>query len=60
MSQWLSPATLALVAEEIIPEIEAMGADGLEDLGRCSGCGADLLTEGCPSCQFPDDLEDSI
>jgi hypothetical protein len=60
MSQWLSPQTLALVIEEVIPGLEAVGADGLDDLGRCSECGADLLTEGCPSCQFPDDFPDPV
>lgn len=60
MSQWFSPERIALVAEEILPELETLGPDELADLGRCSECGADLFTEGCPSCQLPDDYQDGV
>ncbi len=52
---WISPENLALVVEEIIPDIDVQDPDDFDDLGRCVECGADLLTEGCPSCQFPSD-----
>ncbi len=54
-SRAFSPENLALIVEEVFPDIAAQGSDELDDLGHCEECGADLLTEGCPSCQWPSD-----
>lgn len=55
MSMSFSPETLALMIEEVFPDIAPEGAEDFDDLGRCQDCGADLFTEGCPSCQDPTD-----
>ncbi len=52
---WISPENLALVVEEIIPDIVVQDADDFDNLGQCAECGADLMIEGCPSCEFPSD-----
>jgi heterodisulfide reductase subunit C len=49
----LSPQKLAILVEEVIPDLDDQD---LDDLGRCVECGADLFTEGCPSCEFPGDF----
>ena len=56
MSLSFSLETLALMIEEVFPEIAAVGSDDLDGLGICPDCGADLYTEGCPSCWRPTDL----
>ena len=54
-SMSFSPETLAQMIEEVFPDIEAQGTYNFDDLGRCPDCGADLFTEGCPSCRMPRD-----
>jgi hypothetical protein len=53
MSLSFSLESLALMVEEVFPDIAAQGFEDLEGLGRCAECGSDLYTEGCPACVDP-------
>jgi hypothetical protein len=48
----ITPDGLALIVEEVIPEISGQHSRGAaEEFESCEECGAALDDEGCPFCQ---------